>query len=72
MTKNMGTADRVVRILFALVIAWLYYTGRVSGTVALVLLVFAIVFILTSLVAWCPGYLPFGLSTLGKSGGKSA
>jgi hypothetical protein len=66
MTKNMGTVDRVIRIVAALVIAGLYYTGRISGTVAIVLMVFAVVFIVTSFVSWCPAYLPFGISTRGK------
>jgi hypothetical protein len=72
MTRNMGTADRVIRVLVAVVIAGLWYTGRISGTVATVLLVFAGVFILTSFIGFCPGYLPFGLSTRGKSGGGPA
>ena len=63
MTKNMGTADRGIRILIALVIAALYFTGRISGTVAIVLGIVAIAFFVTSLVGWCPSYLPFGLST---------
>jgi hypothetical protein len=67
MTKNMGTVDRVIRIVVALVIAGLYYTGRISGTLAIVLMVFAVVFIVTSFVSWCPGYLPFGISTRGKA-----
>jgi K+-transporting ATPase A subunit len=68
MKSNMGTADRVVRVLAAVVIAGLWYTGRISGTLAIVLLVIAGVFILTSFVGFCPAYLPFGLSTRGKSG----
>jgi K+-transporting ATPase A subunit len=63
MTRNMGAADRVIRILLALAVAVLYFTGKVSGTLAIVLGVVAIVFVLTSLVGWCPGYLPFGFST---------
>lgn len=63
MTPNMGTADRVVRILVAVVIAFLYFTGRISGILAAVLGVIAVVFVLTSFAARCPGYLPFGLST---------
>jgi hypothetical protein len=69
MTKNMGTADRVVRTIFALVFAFLYFSGRLSGTLGLVLLVLAVVFVLTSLVSFCPLYLPFGLSTRGKPAG---
>jgi uncharacterized membrane protein YkgB len=63
MTKNMGTTDRVIRILVALAIAVLYFTGRISGTLAIVLGIVAIAFIVTSFVAWCPSYVPFGLST---------
>jgi K+-transporting ATPase A subunit len=68
MKSNMGTADRVVRVLVAVILAWAWYTGRISGTLAIVLLVIAGVFILTSFIGFCPGYLPFGLSTRGKSG----
>jgi K+-transporting ATPase A subunit len=72
MTKNMGIADRVIRIVLALVVAGLYFTGRISGTLAIVLLVVGAVFLVTSLVGSCPGYLPFGLSTRGRAaGGKS-
>ena len=63
MRKNMGTADRAIRILVAIGIAALYFTGRISGVVAIVLCVVAVAFVLTSLVGWCPSYLPFGLST---------
>ncbi len=68
MTKNMGTADRVVRTILALVFAALYFSGRVGGTLGLVLLVLAVIFVLTSLVSFCPLYAPFGLSTRGGSG----
>ena len=63
MKKNMGTADRVIRTLIALGIAVLYFTGRIGGTLALVLGVFAIVFFVTSVASRCPGYLALGLST---------
>jgi len=66
MIKNMGTADRLVRTLIAVAIGVLYYLKVINGTVAIVLGVFALVFLLTSLVSFCPGYLPFGLSTVGK------
>jgi len=72
MKRNMGTADRVIRILVAVLVAWAWYTGRISGTLAIVLLVIACVFILTSFIGFCPGYLPFGLSTRGKSDGGAA
>ncbi len=63
MTNNMGTTDRVIRTLIALVIAVLYFTGAISGTLAILLGIVAIAFLVTSLVGWCPIYLPFGLST---------
>jgi len=67
MQANMGTVDRALRIIVALVIAALYFTGRISGTLATVLIVVAAVFFLTAAVARCPAYLPFGLSTRKKS-----
>jgi len=63
MTKNMGTADRLIRTLIAATIAVLYFTGKISGTVAILLGIIAVAFLVTSLVGWCPSYLPFGLST---------
>lgn len=63
MKKNMGSADRVIRLLIAAVIGVLYYTGTVSGTLGIVLLVLAGVFVLTSFISFCPLYAPFGLST---------
>lgn len=66
MKKNMGTIDKVVRILVAFVISGLYLTNMISGTVAIVLLVFAGIFILTSFMSFCPLYLPFGISTRKK------
>lgn len=63
MKKNMGSADRVIRLIIAAVIGVLYYTGTISGTLGIVLLVLAGVFILTSFVSFCPLYAPFGLST---------
>ncbi|HEU5262575.1 MAG TPA: DUF2892 domain-containing protein [Gemmatimonadales bacterium] len=63
MTKNMGTADRVIRILIALAVCVLYFTGKISGTLAILLGIVAIAFLVTSLVGWCPSYVPFKLST---------
>ncbi len=63
MKKNMGTTDRVIRLIIAALIGVLYYTGTISGTLGIVLLVLAGVFVLTSFVSFCPLYLPFGLST---------
>lgn len=63
MKPNMGVVDRSIRTLAAAVIAVLYFTGRLSGTLGTILLIMAVVFAVTSLVSWCPAYLPFGLST---------
>ena len=63
MKKNMGSADRVIRIMLALVFAGLYFGKIVEGTLGIILLVFGAVFVLTSLVSFCPLYAPFGIST---------
>lgn len=63
----MGTADQVIRILFAVLIAVLYFTNIISGTLAIVLLVLAAVFILTGFIGFCPLYLPFKINTNKKS-----
>lgn len=63
MNVNMGTVDRSVRLAIAAVIGVLYFTGQITGTVATVLGIVAIVFFLTSITGRCPGYVPFGLST---------
>jgi hypothetical protein len=64
MKKNMGTIDRVIRFLIAVVVAVLYFTGQISGTAAIILGILAVVFLLTSAVGTCPLYAPIGLSTL--------
>lgn len=64
--QNMGMIDRGIRIAFAVAVAVLYFTGLINGWVALVLGIFAGIFLLTSLVGTCPLYLPFKLSTRGK------
>ena len=63
MKKNMGTIDKAIRIVVAVVIAVLFYTDAISGTLGIVLLVLASVFVLTSLISFCPLYLPFGINT---------
>ena len=63
MQKNMGTVDRLARTAAAAGVGVLYLTGAISGTLAIVLGVFAVIFVVTSLVAWCPMYSPLGLST---------
>lgn len=66
MTKNMGSVDRIVRLLVVAAIGAAYLLGHLSGTVATVLGVVAAAFFLTSLIGTCPAYLPFGLSTRSK------
>ncbi|HMT35660.1 MAG TPA: DUF2892 domain-containing protein, partial [Chitinophagaceae bacterium] len=66
MKNNMGTLDKVVRIVIALVIAGLYFAEKISGTTAIILLSLAIIFIITSFLSFCPLYLPFGISTRKK------
>ncbi len=66
MKKNMGLADKAIRILVAVVIAVLYFTHQISGMTATILGVLAVVFTLTSVMGTCPLYLPFGISTRKK------
>jgi len=66
MKQNMGTIDRAVRVLVAAVIGFLYYNGTITGTVGIILLVLAAVFVVTALIGVCPLYLPFHLSTKGE------
>lgn len=68
MKKNMGTVDRLLRVLIAAVVGILYFTDQISGTAAIILGILAVIFLLTSLVGFCPLYAPFRLSTRGKGG----
>ena len=63
MQKNIGTADRTVRILLALVIGILILNGTLNGLAAILLGIFTVVFLLTGLVSFCPLYRPFKIST---------
>ncbi len=63
MKQNMGKSDKLIRIIAALVIAILYFANVISGTVAIILGLFALIFLLTSLVGFCPLYAPFKFST---------
>lgn len=63
MKKNMGTADRAIRTILAIVFAVLYATNVITGTLGVVLLVLAGVFLATSFTSFCPLYAPFGLKT---------
>ena len=63
MKKNMGMIDKTVRIALAALAVVLYFLGVVKGTLALVVLIIAIVLVVTSLISFCPLYAPFGFST---------
>jgi hypothetical protein len=63
MNKNMGNLDKLIRVLLAMVFVILYLTGTVTGTLGLALVAIAVLFILTSLVSFCPLYTIFGINT---------
>lgn len=66
MTKNVGTIDKVIRVVVALVLAGLYLVNVVTGTLGIILLVLAVFFVLTSLISFCPLYWPFSINTGAK------
>ena len=66
MKKNMGSTDKIIRIAIAVIIAILYFTNTISGTLAIVLGAFALIFIITSFVSVCPLYALLGISTRKK------
>ena len=63
MKKNMGLIDRIIRTVFAAAIGILYFAGMITGTAAVVLGVFAVIFLATSAISFCPLYLPLGINT---------
>lgn len=66
MKKNMGQIDKIIRGIIAAIIAILYITNVISGTIALILGAFAVIFLITSFVSFCPLYTPFGINTRSK------
>jgi len=66
MNKNLGSLDRVIRIILAVLVAILYFTDQISGIAAIILGIFAVIFLLTSFVSFCPLYAPFKFSTIKK------
>ncbi len=62
----MGSIDKVIRILMAVVVAVLYFTNVISGVLAIILIILAGIFIVTSFISFCPLYFPFGISTRKK------
>ena len=63
MKQNMGGVDKVIRLVVVAIIAALYFTGQITGTAAIILGIIAVAFLVTSLIGWCPTYVPFGIST---------
>lgn len=63
MKKNMGSADRIIRGIIAAIIVILFFTNVISGTLGVLLLVLAVIFLVTSIVSFCPLYAPFGIRT---------
>ncbi len=63
MKKNIGTADRIIRVIIAVIVGILYYKGIVFGTLGIVLLIAAGVLLLTSFVSFCPIYKLFGINS---------
>lgn len=66
MKQNMGKTDKMIRIIIAAVVAILFFTKIISGTVGIIALAFAIILVITSFFKFCPLYLPFGINTKGK------
>ncbi|MEQ8904313.1 DUF2892 domain-containing protein [Ekhidna sp.] len=63
MKKNMGSVDRIIRVILAAIMAYLYFTNVITDTLGLVLIILAGVFVLTSFISFCPLYAPFGIKT---------
>ncbi len=63
MKKNMGSSDRIIRLIIAVVVGILYFTNVITGTLGIVLFVLAAIFVLTSFISFCPLYVPFGINT---------
>ena len=66
MKKNMGNADRIIRIIIAAVIAGLFFANIIPGVIGIVLMALSGIFVLTSLISFCPLYAPFGINTCKK------
>lgn len=64
MKPNMGTTDRIIRAVFAILVGVLYFTNVISGTLAIILSVLAVIFLVTSFLSFCPIYAIFKLSTV--------
>jgi Protein of unknown function (DUF2892) len=63
MIRNMSNVDRIIRVLLAALLAYLYFSGLVTGVLGIAVVVFAAIFVFTSLLGFCPLYAPFKFST---------
>lgn len=63
MKKNVGSTDKVIRFILAAIMAGLYFSKTVTGTLGILLLVFSVTFVLTSFISFCPLYTLFGINT---------
>jgi hypothetical protein len=66
MKTNVGLTDKIIRVLAAVLIASLYFMGKIDGTLSIILLIIATIFIATSFISFCPIYSIFGLSSKNK------
>lgn len=66
MKKNLGSLDRLIRTLLAILIVILYFTGQITGLAAAILGIIAVIFLATSLIGFCPLYVPLKISTTGQ------
>jgi hypothetical protein len=71
MKKNLGVTDRIIRLIAAVLLAALYFSGTFTGILAIVLVVLSITLVATSLISFCPLYLPFGLNTVEKKANEN-
>jgi len=63
MKRNLSNLDRIVRVVLAALFAYLYFGGIVTGALGIVLVLLAVVFLFTAIIAFCPLYAPFKFST---------
>lgn len=63
MKKNMGSADRIIRLIIAALVVILYFTNVITGTLGIVLMILAGIFLVTSFISFCPLYAIFGIKT---------
>jgi len=71
MKKNMGSGDRILRLIIAALLAWMYFSGTATGITGIILLVLGGVFVVTSFIGFCPLYSIFGVNTcLENTGSK--